>query len=161
MPWADEEVREGDIRYLSVPDLAELNQILIQHYTPEEPIGVLKPNELISAQQRPAQFRAYDHTNDIFVLAGALFEGLIRNHPFLNANKRTAFAACRAFLLINGYRLDPPMDLVVRVACDTAEYGYEPRELAAWISDHTHEINSENLLTAMNDAIATLAAWPV
>lgn len=99
MPWADEEVKEGDIRYLSVSDLTELNQILIQHYTPEEPIGVLKPNELVSAQQRPAQFRAYDQTNDIFILAGALFEGLIRNHPFLNANKRTAFAANRAFLL--------------------------------------------------------------
>lgn len=159
--WVEDEVREGDIRYLSVSDLTELNQILIRQYTPLEPVGVLKPNELSSAQQRPAQYRAWEGTNDIFVLAAVLFEAIARYHVFLNANKRTAYAACRAFLLINGYKFDPPIEEVIRVALDTAEFGYDPRELAAWIDRHTTAVNCEELLAAMEGAISSLAAWPV
>lgn len=38
--------------------------------------------------------------------AAALMESLLINHPFVDGNKRTAFAVCYVFLDINGYSLD-------------------------------------------------------
>jgi death-on-curing protein len=41
--------------------------------------------------------------------AAALMESLMNNHPFVDGNKRVAFSATHAFLLVNGYdlRVDP------------------------------------------------------
>ena len=43
---------------------------------------------------------------DIIEEAAALMESLLINHPFVDGNKRVAFASCHVFLDINGYRLD-------------------------------------------------------
>jgi death-on-curing protein len=43
---------------------------------------------------------------DVIEEAAALWESLSQNHPFVDGNKRTAFAATYAFLAINGFRLD-------------------------------------------------------
>lgn len=43
---------------------------------------------------------------DIIEEAAALMESLLINHPFVDGNKRVAFAICHVFLDINGYRLD-------------------------------------------------------
>jgi death-on-curing protein len=37
--------------------------------------------------------------------AAALMESLANNHPFIDGNKRVAFAATHTFLLLNGYDL--------------------------------------------------------
>ena len=39
---------------------------------------------------------------DLIAQAAALWESLSQNHPFVDGNKRTAFAAMAAFLIING-----------------------------------------------------------
>jgi death-on-curing protein len=42
------------------------------------------------------------------------YNGLAKNHPFIDGNKRTAFAVMATFLEVNGYSLDvPEMDVVV------------------------------------------------
>lgn len=43
---------------------------------------------------------------DIIEEAAALMESLLINHPFVDGNKRTAFAICHVFLDINGYALE-------------------------------------------------------
>jgi death-on-curing family protein len=43
---------------------------------------------------------------DIIEEAAALMESLLINHPFVDGNKRVAFAVCHVFLDINGYSLD-------------------------------------------------------
>jgi death-on-curing protein len=45
---------------------------------------------------------------DIVIEAAALLESLAINHPFVDGNKRIAFAAADVFLRINGWRLRPP-----------------------------------------------------
>lgn len=47
---------------------------------------------------------------DLIEEAAALWESLARNHPFLDGNKRTAFAATFTFLAINGARLTANSD---------------------------------------------------
>ena len=42
---------------------------------------------------------------DLIEEAAALWESLSQNHPFVDGNKRTAFAATYTFLAINGARI--------------------------------------------------------
>jgi len=85
--------------YLTVADVLELHAELIVRYGGAP--GVRDPGALESALFRP-QSGYYD---DIIQEAAALMESLAINHPFVDGNKRVAFAAVDVFLRINGYRI--------------------------------------------------------
>ncbi|MCP6156754.1 type II toxin-antitoxin system death-on-curing family toxin, partial [Klebsiella pneumoniae] len=80
---------------------------------------------LSSSQARPSMIRWYRQTDDMFVLSASLIESLIQNHPFANANKRTAMMAGYIFLLLNGYELTAPGDDLVPMAEGLARKEYD------------------------------------
>ena len=51
--------------------------------------------------------------------AGAYLYHLVKNHPFIDGNKRVGTACCLVFLEINGYELDPRLDDVNRLTGQT------------------------------------------
>jgi death-on-curing family protein len=53
---------------------------------------------------RPQQQYAYAEAADIIDMATAYTAGILRNHPFLDGNKRTGFVVGILFLELNGYR---------------------------------------------------------
>lgn len=59
---------------------------------------------LKSALDRSQQINAYAAEADWIVLATAYTTGLVRNHPFIDGNKRTGFVVGVLFLELNGYR---------------------------------------------------------
>ena len=59
---------------------------------------------LASAIARPRQLHACGEAPDIVDLAVAYTAGIIRNHPFVDGNKRTGFLLGVLFLEMNGYR---------------------------------------------------------
>lgn len=59
---------------------------------------------LKSALARPQQHYAYGESPDIVDLAGVYTAGIVRNHPFVDGNKRTGFLIGILFLELNGYR---------------------------------------------------------
>jgi death-on-curing protein len=65
--------------------------------------GVRDPGLLNSALARPRQLFAYRKPS-LFDLAAAYAFGLVRNHPFLDGNKRIGFTTAIIFLELNGYR---------------------------------------------------------
>jgi death-on-curing protein len=58
-------------------------------------------NALDSALHRPQS----GYYKDLISQAAALFESLVINHPFVDGNKRIAFAAMDTFLRVNGMRI--------------------------------------------------------
>ena len=66
--------------------------------------GVRDLGSLESALARPENLYAYA-ASDIFALSAAYAFGIVKNHPFVDGNKRTAFLAAHLFLRINGWRL--------------------------------------------------------
>ena len=69
--------------------------------------GVRDLGLLQSAVSRPkATFGSEDLYPDIFHKAAALMESLIKNHPFIDGNKRTAITSAGIFLQRNGYILE-------------------------------------------------------
>ncbi|ENO7355531.1 type II toxin-antitoxin system death-on-curing family toxin [Morganella morganii] len=136
------------INYLSVDDIININRALIELQTPSEPIEVLNFNNLSSSQARPNQVRYYQQTDDMFVLSSVLIESLIRNHPFANANKRTAMMAGYVFLLLNGYELTAPEDEVVEMATGLATKEYSVDELDSWLCFWSRPFDSRQLCTS-------------
>lgn len=72
--------------------------VLIKRYGGSD--GVRDMGSLESAVLRPQS----GYYKDVIESAAALFESLAINHPFVDGNKRVAFAATDVFLRINGYR---------------------------------------------------------
>ncbi|MBS0423216.1 MAG: type II toxin-antitoxin system death-on-curing family toxin [Proteobacteria bacterium] len=86
--------------YLTVPDVLAIHSILIQRYGGTH--GIRDRGALESALFRLQS----GYYVDIVSEAAALMESLAINHPFVDGNKRVAFAATDIFLRINGYRIN-------------------------------------------------------
>ena len=85
--------------YLTVADVLGMHTILMQRYGGAG--GVRDPGALEAALFRPQT----GYYSDIIAEAAALLESLAINHPFVDGNKRIAFAATDVFLRINGWCL--------------------------------------------------------
>lgn len=68
--------------------------------------GVRDPGLLEAALFRPQT----GYYADLIEEAAALWESLAQNHPFIDGNKRTAFAVTYTFLAINGARISAEAD---------------------------------------------------
>ena len=99
------------------------------------PIGLRDRGMLESALGRPLNKYAYGE-NDLAVLAAAYTFGLARNHPFVDGNKRAAFAALIVFLGLNDidYRVEETHATAMILEVAAGNIGEEG--LARWIRDH-------------------------
>ena len=105
--------------------------------------GLRDEGLLLSALSRSENaFHYSDPKPDVAELAAAYGFGLAKNHPFNDANKRTALITIRVFLKLNGYDLaaapEAKYEMIIRVAAsDVSE-----DELAQWIRKNLKEIKS-------------------
>jgi death-on-curing protein len=91
--------------------------------------GVRDDALLQSALARPQQIHAYADTADLLDLAAAYTVGIVRNHPFIDGNKRTGFVVGILFLELNDYRFtaseaDAAQAVLELAAGTLAEAGY-------------------------------------
>jgi len=96
--------------------------------------GVRDPRLLESALARPLNKFVYGETS-LAVLAAAYAFGIVRNHPFVDGNKRTGFAAMIVFLGLNGVELDVTSETATAVILSLAADEITEDGLARWIAD--------------------------
>lgn len=125
------------IRYLSVQEVIAINLAMIQRYSPGEQMGVKEPGLLESAVLRP-QSSAFeeDAYPTVFAKAAALFESMGQNHPFHNANKRTAFIALVIFLTYNDLCFHMDVKKAEDFTVDMVNHKYEFHALVKLIQAH-------------------------
>jgi len=99
-------------------------------------LGIRDSNLVDSALARAQNRWEYEPESDLADLAAAYGFGLVKNHGFLDGNKRTAFMAIYVFLAINGRELKAPETEVVNIVIGTADGSINEDELAAWIRSH-------------------------
>lgn len=96
--------------------------------------GLRDPGLLESALARPRHAWAYQEDGvDLPALAAEYAFGLIKNHAFLDGNKRIGFVAANVFLLLNGFEIEVEEPEVVDVVLRVAEGRLDQGELASWI----------------------------
>ncbi len=100
--------------------------------------GVRDLGMLLSALGRPqAAFEEKDLYPDLFLKTAALMDSLVRNHPFVDGNKRTAITAAALFLRINGYRLDVENNEMVRFTLASVPSQLSLDEMAGWFRNYS------------------------
>jgi len=97
--------------------------------------GIRDETLLDSALFRPQQRLTYSEKLSIFDLAASYSYGLIRNHPFIDGNKRVAFTVAAIFLEINGYILDAPEAETVITFEQLAAGNLGEEHLATWLQE--------------------------
>ena len=91
---------------------------------------------LASALARPRNLHAYGET-DVCRLAAAYASGIVRNHPFIDGNKRTAFLAAYVFLGLNGLDLGADEVEAAAAMLMLASGDLEEEAFADWLRRHT------------------------
>jgi death on curing protein len=95
--------------------------------------GLRDPGLLESALNRPVNIYLYDETSSLFGLAAAYGFGLVKNHPFIDGNKRVGFMAMYVFLRINGFVLIAPEEEATIFMMRLAASEESQETLAQWL----------------------------
>lgn len=101
--------------------------------------GLRDRSLLESALARPRQLHAYGGDPDMIELAAAYAAGIIRNHPFMDGNKRTGFLLCALFLEINGYRFSASEENATDAVMGLAAGAIDEPTFAAWLRANARE----------------------
>ncbi len=99
------------------------------------PEGVRDLGLLESALARPLNRFAYGET-DLAALAGAYAFGIARNHPFIDGNKRAAFAAFIVFLGLNGIDFKVPPAEATAIILALAAGEIDEAAFTLWVKNH-------------------------
>ena len=124
--------------YLSYPEVVALH-IELMRYLGETRYGVFDRALVESALARPQQAAAYEQA-DLIAQAATLLYGLIKNHPWVGGNKRTATFLADSFLNHNGLFISAPksefIELVLAIEADR----WQMAEIDAWLRQHTQPL---------------------
>lgn len=78
---------------------------------------------------------------DLIEEAAALWESLSQNHPFVDGNKRTAFAVTDVFLRMNGYRIDvDPINAYQAIIALYESGSFNFTQLEGWLRCHVRQV---------------------
>jgi death on curing protein len=93
---------------------------------------------LLSALGRPqATFDDKELYPGLFTKTAALMDSLVRNHPFVDGNKRTAIMSAGLFLQFNAYRLFVENDEMVRFTLACAQSQLSLNEIEDWFKHYS------------------------
>ena len=95
--------------------------------------GIHDAGLLKSALARPRHLLAYGENPDIVDMAAAYMAGIVRNHGFLDGNKRTGFVVGVLFLEINGCRFVALEEDATQAVLGLAAGKLDERALIAWL----------------------------
>ena len=95
--------------------------------------GLRDPDLLQSALARPRQVYSYSGKPDVATMAAAYISGIIRNHPFIDGNKRTGFLIGVLFLELNGYNFTASEESATQSILHLAAGRTNEAAFIAWI----------------------------
>ena len=92
---------------------------------------------LQSALARPQQLYTYADTPDIIDMATAYTAGIVRNHAFVDGNKRTGFVVGILFLELNGYHFTATEEAAAQAVLELAAGALNEAGYAAFLRENT------------------------
>jgi death-on-curing protein len=102
--------------------------------------GLRDEGMLESALSRPLQKLNYTEA-DVFELAAAYLFGLVKNHPFIDGNKRTAFLAADVFLALNGWSVEASQEEIIAFVLGVAASEIDEQGAAGFFRDYAVAIS--------------------
>lgn len=125
-------------RYLTYAE-AVVEHIELMRRLGEFRFGIFDRALLQSSLARPQQTAAYEQA-DLPAQAATLCFGLIKNHPFVGGNKRTATHLTDRFLKLNGFEIVASSSEVVEMVLAVESDRWNVGRLTDWMREHTHPL---------------------
>lgn len=123
------------VRFLGLDELEAIHQRLIERFGGTA--GMRDRGLLDSALHRPQS----GYYADLVEMAAALFESLLMNHPFVDGNKRVAFAVADIFLRLNGFLIETSTDDAYDAIIEALASGGDRFDrLDAWLRTHVRQL---------------------
>ena len=122
--------------YISLDEVLELHRRVVE--TSGGSMGVLNCSGLESAVEQP-RMTAFGQAlyPTVIEKAAALCFSLIKNHPFIDGNKRVGHAAMEVFLKRNGYEIDAIVDTQEEIIFGVASGDVSRDQLVSWLEEHS------------------------
>ncbi|MGB7414002.1 MAG: type II toxin-antitoxin system death-on-curing family toxin [Thermosynechococcaceae cyanobacterium] len=109
--------------------------------------GLLSKGALESTLNKPINLYNYSDDASLYQLAASYGYGLVKNHCFVDGNKRIALIAVYTFLFTNGIELiASEVDAVncfLRLAASLETQETSMEKLASWLKDNSESFSSE------------------
>lgn len=121
--------------------IAVHDEQLVEHGGAE---GVRDSGLLSSALARPKNLDGYEMPS-VFDLAAAYATGIVKDHPFVDGNKRTGFLAAYMFLALNGWELDAPEANAAAVILELAAGKVDEAQFSVWLKENSVKIPQKGL----------------
>ena len=124
------------MKYLTTEDVLLLHLLSVEKRGGSH--GLRDPGLLDAAVHRPqATFAGEDLYPTIFDKAGALCHSLIKNHAFVDGNKRTSLLSAMTMLELNGYVFQCEQEQLVAFGLKIDNENVSPEGIATWFKAHS------------------------
>ena len=123
------------MRYLTLSEVLEVHRRVMAQSGGAAGLMQLPALEAALAQPQMT-FGGEDLYPTLVDKAAALGYALIKNHPFLDGNKRTGHAAMEVFLVLNGYEIRATVDEQEHVMLQVAASEIDREEFTTWLRMH-------------------------
>jgi len=127
------------IRYLSLEEILELHRLVLRQSGGLGGVGDLGGLESACAQPQMT-FDGQDLYPCLPTKAAALGFSLIRNHPFVDGNKRTGAASAIVFLAVNDVQIANDEDALVELTLGIAEGNVDKQQVASFFRRHARPL---------------------
>jgi death on curing protein len=126
------------VRYLSYAEAMLIHFTLMEYYG-ETRYGIFSRELVESALACPQHAAVYENA-DLLRQAAHLCFGLIKDHPWIGGNKRTATMVMREFLRLNAYSLKAPAAAVIELVLAVEADRWRVPEIEGWLRDYVRPL---------------------
>lgn len=117
-------------------EVLEIHSVLIKEFGGLS--GVRDENGLKSALERPfSGFGEKEFYPSPEEKAGAILESIVKNHPFMDGNKRTGYVLMRLVLMNFGKDIDASHDEKYDLVISVASGKFDFEAILEWVNQHT------------------------
>lgn len=128
-------MKKREPRWIEVRDVIAIHGRLLAVHSGAA--GMRDQALLESALARPHQHYAYSKSADMITMAALYTAGVIRNHPFVDGNKRAGFVTGVLFLELNGFSFIASEADATRAVMDLAAGSIEETDFGTWLRQNS------------------------
>jgi len=126
------------VKYLTPQQVLAIHDQMVKRFGGSR--GIRDIGLVESAVARPmATFDSVDLYENIFDKAAALLQSLLKNHPFVDGNKRTALSSAGIFLKMNGYIFKNYHEEEIEFGVNVDNKHLSVEDISTWLKSHSEK----------------------
>lgn len=131
--------KSSPVKYLSEAEVIAINEEMVSKYGGLHGVRDLRLLSGALGRMQASVFQQ-DACVSVFDKAAALFHSIIRNHPFLDGNKRTSLFSAVLFLELNGWIVEFKRKESVEFTPKAHNEDYSIEQISKWFKKHSRKI---------------------